>query len=157
VIATLSPLLTKLRFLSPEFYCCRIGRQLSLGIAPGKGAHPSSPFCAMVSDRIKPSLTVARNSHYRLLQTKPSQNSRRDWLAALIGKQAKDPVTPTMCRLQCILGMSGEMFAVFLFIARDGHLVATGQNSDIGKLAICSLPFLHSATLPLSLPKWKNV
>jgi hypothetical protein len=53
--------------------------------------------------------------------------------------------------------MSGEMFAVFLFIARDGYLVATGQNSDIGKLAICSWPFLHSATLPPSLPKWKNV
>jgi hypothetical protein len=92
-----------------------------------------------------------------LLQAELGQNLRGDWLAALIWKQTKDFVTPTMCRLQCILGMSGEMFAVFLFIARDSYLIATGQNSDIGKLAICSLPFLHSATLPLSLPKWKNV
>jgi hypothetical protein len=92
-----------------------------------------------------------------LFQVELGQNPRRDWLAALIGKQTKNFVPPAVGRLQCILGMSGEMFAVFLFIARDGYLVATGQNSDIGKLAICSWPFLHSATLPPSLPKWKNV
>src|SRR4029434_9264099 len=63
-IATSSPPLTELRLLSAEFYCCRIGRYLSVGIAPGKSAHPRSPFCAMVSDRIEPSRPVARNSHY---------------------------------------------------------------------------------------------
>jgi hypothetical protein len=91
-----------------------------------------------------------------LLQVELGQNPRRDWLAALIGKQTKNFVPPTMRRLQCIFGMSGEMFAVFLFIARDGYLVATGQNSDIGKLAICSWPFLHSANLPLSLPNGRT-
>jgi hypothetical protein len=36
-------------------------------------------------------------------------------------------------------------------------LIATWQNADISKLAICSLPFLHSETLPPSWEKWKNV
>jgi hypothetical protein len=149
--------LSELRFLATEFYRRRIGSHLPSGISPGKSSNPGSSFCAVIGDRIESARSVAGNSDYRLLQTQPSQNPRWDWLAALIWKQSKDTIAPAMCRLQCIFGMSGEMFAVFLFIARDGHLVATWQNPDIGKLAICSLPFLHSATLPLSLQKWKNV
>ena len=69
----------------------------------------------------------------------------------------KDAIAPAMRRLERILRMPGEVFAVFLFIARDCHLITTWQNADISKLAICSLPFLHSETLPPSWEKWKNV
>jgi hypothetical protein len=145
--------LSELRLLSPEFYRGRIRRQFSLGIAPGKGSHPGPSFCTVIGDRVEPASLVARNPNDRLLQTQFVQNARRKWLAAFSGKEAKNAIAPAMRRLERLLRMSGEMLAVFLFIARDCHLIATWQNADISKLAICSLPFLHSESLP---PSWEN-
>src|SRR5437867_4394638 len=119
-------------------------------ISPGKSSHPRPSFFTVIGDRVESAGLVTRNPNDRLLQTQFAQDPRRNWLAAFIGKQAKNAIAPAMCRLERLLRMSGEMLAVFLFIARDCHLIATWQNADISKLAICSLPFLHSGTLPPS-------
>ena len=151
------PGLSELRLLSSEFYRRRIGRQFFPGIAPGKSSHPRPSFCTVVGDRIEPARLVTGDPNYWLLQAQLAQNSRWNRLTTLIRKQAKDAIAPAMCCLERILRMSGEVFAVFLFVAGDCHLIATWQNADISKLAICSLPFLHSETLPPSWEKWKNV
>jgi hypothetical protein len=151
------PPLTELRLLTSEFYRCRVRCQFSLGIAPGKSSHPRPSFCTVVGNRIEPTCLVTRDPNDRLLQAQLAQNPRWNRLTAFIRKQTKDFVAPAMRCLERILRMSGEVFAVFLFVARDCHLIAAWQNADISKLAICSLPFLHSETLPPSREKWKNV
>src|SRR5207244_13344334 len=103
----------------------------------------------------RPPRLVTPDPNYWLLHSQFAQTSRWHRLTPFIREQAKDAIAPAMCCLGRILRMSREVFAVFLFIAGDCHLIATWQNADISKLAICSLPFLHSETLPPSWEKWK--